>query len=106
MTLKVDMQHWVLEYYQVCSNNDTGLTLTYFMARSNFVPYAFVWKDSKTMDFSETIVVYDIKIARFIQLNEYMKLMSTKGQGHLLTSSGSLRFSIFKLLFLNNHKTN
>ena len=28
MTLKVGMQHLVLEYYQVCSNDDTGLTLT------------------------------------------------------------------------------
>ena len=25
----------------------TGLTLTYFMARSNFVPYAFVWGEGK-----------------------------------------------------------
>ena len=85
MTLKVDIQHRVLEYYQVRSNNDSGLTLTYFMARSNFVPYAFVLEDSKTMDFSEIIVVYDIKIGRFSQLNDYTKLMSTKGQGHLLT---------------------
>ena len=30
MTLKVGMQHRMLEYYQVCSNNDPGLTLTYF----------------------------------------------------------------------------
>ena len=43
MTLKLDMQHRVLEYYQVCSNYDTVLTLTYFTARSNLVPYAFVW---------------------------------------------------------------
>ena len=41
MTLKVDLQHRVLKYYQVCSHNDAGLTLTFFMARSNFVPYAF-----------------------------------------------------------------
>ena len=47
MTLKVDRQHRVLEYYKVYSNNDPGLTLTYFMARSNFVPYDFVWEDSK-----------------------------------------------------------
>ena len=40
MTLKVGMQHRILEYnmYQVCSNDDPGLTLTYFMARSNLVP--------------------------------------------------------------------
>ena len=27
------------------------------------VPYAFVWKKGKTMDFSETVVVYDLKLA-------------------------------------------
>ena len=55
------MQHRVLEYYQICSNDDPGLTLTCFMARSNLVPYAFIWEKVKTMDFSETIVVYDMK---------------------------------------------
>ena len=56
MALKLDMQHWVLEYYQVYSNNDSGLNLTYFMARSNLVPYAFVREKGKTIDFLETIV--------------------------------------------------
>ena len=41
MTLKLGMQHQVLEYYQVCSNDDPGLTLTYFTAKSNLVPYCF-----------------------------------------------------------------
>ena len=27
------------------------------------VPYAFVWEKGKTMDFSETIVIYDLKLA-------------------------------------------
>ena len=63
MTLKLGMQHWVLEYYRVCSNVDIGLTLTYFMARSNLVPYAFVCQKGKTMDFSETVAVYDLKLA-------------------------------------------
>ena len=56
------MHHRVLEYYQVCSNDDPALT-TYFMARGNLVPYAFVWEKGKTMDFSETIVIYDLKLA-------------------------------------------
>ena len=56
MTLKLGMQHQVLKYYKVCLNDDPGLTL------SNLVPYAFVWEKSKTMDFSETIVVYDLKL--------------------------------------------
>ena len=63
MTLKLGMHHRVLEYYQVCSNDDPGLTLTYFTARSNWVLYAFVWEKGKTMDFSDTIVVYDLKLA-------------------------------------------
>ena len=47
MTLKLVMQHRVLKYYQVCSIDDPGLTLTYFTARSNLVPYAFVWEKGK-----------------------------------------------------------
>ena len=43
MTLKLGMQHRVLEYYQVCSNDDPGLTMTYLTARSNLVPYVFFY---------------------------------------------------------------
>ena len=76
MTLKVGMQHRVLKYmyYQVYSNDDPGLTLIYFIARSNLVPYAFVWEKGNIMDISETIVVYDILVGRFIQVNEYMNI--------------------------------
>ena len=62
MTLKVSVRHRELEYYQICSNDDPGLTLSNFTARSNWIPYAFVWEKGKIMDFSETIVVYDIKL--------------------------------------------
>ena len=64
ITLKLNLHHWVLRYYQVCSNDKTVLTLTYFMARSNLVPYAFVWAKGKTMDFSKSFVVYDIEVGR------------------------------------------
>ena len=63
MTLKLIMHHRVLEYYQVCSNDDPGLILTYFTARSDLVPDAFIWEKGKTIDFSETIAVYDLKLA-------------------------------------------
>ena len=102
MTLKVCMQHQVLKYYQVCSNDDPGLTLTYFSTRSNLVPYAFVWENVRTMDFSETIVVYDIKVGICSQLIEYMKLYEYQ-QSRSMIDLGNLRFNIFKLLFLNNH---
>ena len=64
MNLKLDIQHRMLKYYQICSNDDPGLTLIYFTARSNLVPYAFVWEKGETMDISEAIVVYDIKVGR------------------------------------------
>ena len=63
MILKLGMQHRGLKLYKVYMNSDPGLTLTYFTARSNLVPYAFVWEKGKTMDFSETIVIYDLKLA-------------------------------------------
>ena len=68
------LEHQVVKYYHVCSNDDHGLTLTYFTAMSNLFPYAFVWGKGKTMDFLETIVVCDIKVGRCSQQNEYMNL--------------------------------
>ena len=66
------------------------------MARSNLVPYAFVWEKGKTMDFSETIIVYDIKVGRCSQLNEYMNLYEYQRSGTFIDlGPGSLRFSIF-----------
>ena len=57
MTLKVGMKHRLLEYYQVCSNDDPGLTLTY-LRQVKFGPLCFcMGKKVKTIDFSETIVV-------------------------------------------------
>ena len=63
MTLKLGMQDRVYEYYKIYSNDDAGLTLTYFRARSNLVHYAFVWETGKTIYFSETIVVCELKLA-------------------------------------------
>ena len=50
--------------------------LTYFMARSNLVPYAFVWEKGKRMYFSETIVVYDLKLATDDQSDKKFLLTS------------------------------
>ena len=43
MVLKLGMQHCGLVLYKVFINNDHWLTVTYFMARSNLVTYAFEW---------------------------------------------------------------
>ena len=44
--------------------------------RSDLVPYAFVWEKGKTMDFSKTIVVYDLKLATDDQSDKKFLLTS------------------------------
>ena len=68
------MQHQGLLPIIVCSNDNPGVTLTYFTARSNLVTYAFLWEKVKTVDFSETIAASDLKGSRSRHLIEYMKI--------------------------------
>ena len=60
----------------------------------------------KIMDFSETIVVYDVKVDRYSQLNEHINLYEYQRSRPFIDLGPrprSLRFNIFKLLFLSNH---
>ena len=43
MILKLNMHHWGLKLYKVYINDNPGLTLTYFMVRSNWVTCTFEW---------------------------------------------------------------
>ena len=43
MILKLSMQDEGLKLYKIYINDDPGLTLTYFTARSNWVAYMFEW---------------------------------------------------------------
>ena len=43
ISTKLGMKHWGLWPIIVCSNDDLGLTVTYFMARLNLVVCAFEW---------------------------------------------------------------
>ena len=65
ITLNVGMQHRVLKYYQVCSNDVPGLTMTLWFLYG---------KKVKQWIFSEIILVSDIKVGRFSQLDLYMNL--------------------------------
>ena len=55
MTLKLGMYHQVLEYYQVYSKDDPGLTLTYFTARSYLVSYVFALEKVKQCIFQKLL---------------------------------------------------
>ena len=98
MALKRFMPDRVLEFYQVCSNNEPCLTFKYLMARSRLVPCEFVWEKVKTIDFSETIVV---KLGRRSYLNEYVNLYEYQRSRSFIDLRPSLlRFNIFKLFSL------
>ena len=85
----------------MCSNDDPGLTLTYFTAMSNLIHYAFVWEKDKTMDFSEAIVVCDIKVGRCSHLNEYMNLYEyQRSRSFIDLHPRSLKFNIFNFFSL------
>ena len=77
------MLHWGLLPIIVCSNDDPGVTLTYFTARSNLVTTAFLYKKVKTVDFSESIAASDLKGSRSRHL--IRRYVSIEGQDHFLT---------------------
>ena len=74
MVLKLGIQYGGLKFYKVYKNNNPGLTLAYFTARSNLVTWAFQWEKVKTVNFSETIEACDLKVGRYRQLIEFMKV--------------------------------
>ena len=51
------MLHWGLQPIIVCSNDDPGVTLTYFTERSNL----------ETVDISETIAASNLKFGRIYE---------------------------------------
>ena len=55
-----------------------------------------VWEKGKTMHFSETIVVCDLKVNRCSQLNEYMKFYEYQRSRSFFDLGPDLSDSIFK----------
>ena len=51
------MQHLGLLPIIVCANDDPGVTLSYFTARSNLIILAFLLENGKTVDISETSLI-------------------------------------------------
>ena len=59
--MKLCMKHQRSGPFIFCSNYSPGLTLTYFMARSNFATLAFTWENVTMMDPLETIASCDLE---------------------------------------------
>ena len=43
MALGLGIYHWGCGPYQVCTNDESGLTLIFFTARPNLIPNAFIF---------------------------------------------------------------
>ena len=57
------------------------------------------------MDFSESIVVCDVKIGKCSKVNDYMNLYGyQRSKSFIVLDPRSLRFNFFKFLFLRNWK--
>ena len=72
--------------------------LDLFYGKVKFGPLC-LWERVKTIDFSETVVVYGIKVGRCSQLNEYMKLYKYPRSRSFTDLGPNLSDSIFLIFF-------
>ena len=110
VTLGLGMFHKGCGTYQVCSNDDPKLTLTYITSRSNLLPNAFKW------DFFEKLIFWILLKPKSLFSLDMLNLMrqwleiSFKGQGWPLTFSQGRSYwspiNILKHSFLTNHWPN
>ena len=85
----------ILEYYQVCSNDDSRLTFDLFTRRSTLVPYALVWEKAYMANYQETVEVYlfGIKVGIYSKLNVYMEIYMYQRSSFFDFCPRSLRFN-------------
>ena len=58
------MEHQRLKVYKFCITDDCGLTMTYFIARSNLVHNAFIWrKVFQISKLDNNVFLYDCRYA-------------------------------------------
>ena len=94
ITLKLGMQYRLIDYYQIYSNDDTGLTLAYFTTKSSLFPYAFVWEKIK--------IIFLSMISKLVDAVNQMSrwsIMNIKCQGHSLTFVQGHSCSAFSNVF-------
>ena len=101
MTLKLGMHHRVLKFYDVCSNDDPELTLTFLRQGQIWSLMVLYGEKGKTINFSESIIVYDVKFGRYSYLNEYMNLSQyQRSRSFIDHGPRSLRFTFLNFFSL------
>ena len=71
VTLRLSMKYWGCEAYQVCSNDDPRVTLTYLTSRSSLFPDAFEWEIFWKVDFLNTVEAKVIILTWYVQSSVY-----------------------------------
>ena len=67
---KLSMKHRRLKLIIFCSNDNPGLTLTYFTACSNFATYDFIWENVTMMDSLKIIASCDLEFGLYSKMND------------------------------------
>ena len=71
VTLRLGMLYWGCGAYQVCSNDDPRVTLTYLTSRSSLLPNAFEWEIFWKVDFLNTVEANVMILTRYVQSSVY-----------------------------------
>ena len=90
MSLKLGIQHWAPEYYQVCSNDDPRLTFD-LLCKGQLWFLMPLYRE--TLKWWITQKVYDVKLGIYSKLNDYMEIyMYQRSSLFFDLCPGSLRF--------------
>ena len=76
ISTKLGMKHWWLLRIIICSNDDPGLTLTYFMAGVKFGNIGLSIEKSENFWFFRTIAACDLKPIEIMKICEYWRSRS------------------------------
>ena len=68
ISMKLGMKHQRFILIIFCSNDNPGLILTSFTARSNFATSAFIWENVTMMDTLEIIASCDLEFGLLCKL--------------------------------------
>ena len=79
------MQHWVLEYYQICSNDDPGLTLPILWQGQIWSLMVLNGKKEKQLIFQKLLLFMITKMVDAIKQMSTWSFIAFKGQGHSMT---------------------
>ena len=92
MILKLGMQHQGFKFYKVFINGDPGLTVTYFMARSNLVACAFECEKLLQSNLWEKLAAND-------QINRKITFLKKKIDHRVLCAPATGLYTLFSNIF-------